>query len=267
MTTGSVAPSLRGDRLVVGASFVALVTASLCVGIDSYTDEAPVARAAVPLAVIAEQSRVELAAADYNRDRQCLAEAMYHEARSEGAEGQKAVAEVIFHRVRSRLYPNSVCDVVYEGLDRGDQLCQFSYACNGSLDKPVEPEAWSRSYALASRILSGVERLGDTTGRAIAYHTVDVSPEWAPRMLRTAQVGNHVFYRFAPVIQVAENAEETRPRSGALMADGSIVPYDVTLLPASSLEIKTDIEVDSAVRESAGGDVVDAALSDASHGL
>lgn len=254
MTTGKVAPCLRADRGIVGASFVVLLTASVCVGVDSYTDNLPPsavadAGASTPPA----QSPIQHAAAQFGEDQYCLAEAMYYEARSEGAVGEKAVAEVIFQRVRSRLFPNSICDVVHEGTDRGDLLCQFSYACNGSMDKPIQPAAWDRSYQLAARIMTGAERIGGETGRAIAYHTVDVYPDWAPNMLRTRQIGNHIFYRFAPLRRVSEDSNEVTPRSGVLMPDGTIVPYaeavpqNPTVLPASSLEIKSEVEVDGTV--------------------
>lgn len=254
MTTGKVAPCLRADRGIVGASFMVLFSASVCIGIDTYTDGlAPLASAGESTGASAVHSPLELAAAQFNEDQYCLAEAMYHEARSEGAMGEKAVAEVIFQRVRSRLFPNSVCGVVYEGTDRGDLLCQFSYACDGSRDKPLQEEAWDRSYQLAARIMSGAESVGGQTGRAIAYHTVDVYPAWAPNMVRTGQVGSHIFYRFAPLMQISEDSEERAPRPGVLMPDGTILPYaeavpqDPTLVPASSLKIETEIEVDGAV--------------------
>ena len=44
---------------------------------------------------------------------QCLAEAIYHEARGEDVYGQFAVAEVILNRVDLPNYPNSVCGVVH----------------------------------------------------------------------------------------------------------------------------------------------------------
>src|SRR4051812_2158902 len=50
----------------------------------------------------------------------CLVEAIYFEARDQSLLGQAAVASVIMNRVRSPLYPNSVCAVVWQ--DR-----QFSY--------------------------------------------------------------------------------------------------------------------------------------------
>ena len=252
MTTGIVAACLRADRVIVGAAFVAIATASATVAIDRYTDDiAAIAageifapRAAAPSSRV--ESPVELAAAQFGRDQYCLAEAMYHEARSEGVQGEKAVAEVILQRVRSRHYPNTICGVVYEGTQRGDRLCQFSYACDGSMGKAIEPGAWERSRRLASRIMAGTTKLVGQTNRAIAYHTVEVLPVWASGMLRTGQIGNHIFYRRAPLVRAGAEAEPAL-RSGMPRPDRMTVSFDPTLIPATSLEIKTKIEIDGAV--------------------
>ena len=60
-------------------------------------------------------------------DQQCLAEAMYYEARGEGRGGQMAVAEVVIRRTKTNGYPRSVCGVVYQGNPPGrrDQLPVF----------------------------------------------------------------------------------------------------------------------------------------------
>jgi hypothetical protein len=71
---------------------------------------------------------------------------------------------------------------------------------------------------LAQKIVAGSVRLTGQTGRAIAYHNVDVTPAWAETMLRTVQIGNHVFYRRDPSIQARlvqtqadENARQGLP--------------------------------------------------------
>jgi len=125
----------------------------------------------------------------------CLAEVMYFEARSEGEEGQRAVAEVILHRLDGGEHGKSICAVVYEGA--GQTFCQFTFVCDGSLDKPREPEAWRQAQVLAARMLSGEVPSNVETGDATYYHTVDVHPTWAPRMARVAQIGRHIFYRAA----------------------------------------------------------------------
>jgi spore germination cell wall hydrolase CwlJ-like protein len=121
---------------------------------------------------------------------------LYYEARGEGADGQKAIAEVVFHRMNHGNYGHSICAVVYEGA--GHQGCQFSFTCNGELTRGKEQDAWRESEQLAARILTGEVRLRDTTGGATNYHAVSVNPEWADTLERTTQIGNHIFYRGIP---------------------------------------------------------------------
>lgn len=45
---------------------------------------------------------------------QCLAEAMYFEARGEGVTGQEAVALVTLNRTKTPGFPKTVCGVVYQ---------------------------------------------------------------------------------------------------------------------------------------------------------
>ncbi|MDZ4373222.1 MAG: cell wall hydrolase [Phenylobacterium sp.] len=127
-------------------------------------------------------------------DLECLTSAVYYEARGESPRGQAAVAQVVLNRVKHRAYPASVCGVVYQGANR--KGCQFSFACDGSMRKRREPLAWDRARDVASRALAGVARAD--IGGATHFHTTSVSPFWAPQMLRVANVGTHVFYRFAP---------------------------------------------------------------------
>jgi len=123
----------------------------------------------------------------------CLAEAIYYEARGEGAAGEKAVAEVVLNRLHSGAYGHSICQVVYEGAPRLG--CQFSFACDGSRYKSRSPADWRSAERLAARILTGEEMLTNATGEAINYHAVQVSPVWSKRLIPTAQIGNHMFYR------------------------------------------------------------------------
>ena len=128
-------------------------------------------------------------------EQQCLAEAVYYEARSETRSGQKAVAEVVMNRVTSKHFPNSVCDVVYQGSERRTG-CQFSFTCDGSMDINAYGKAWDRSIDVAEFMLSGGHV--PMTDRSTHYHTLEVDPVWSGTMRMTRRVGSHVFYRFAP---------------------------------------------------------------------
>jgi spore germination cell wall hydrolase CwlJ-like protein len=87
----------------------------------------------------------------------------------------------------------SICAVVYEGSDR--KVCQFSFTCNGDLNRSREAHAWQEAEEMAARILTGEERLRNATGGATNYHAVYVKPYWAPTLTRTVRIGKHIFYR------------------------------------------------------------------------
>jgi hypothetical protein len=127
------------------------------------------------------------------RDLDCLTDAVYYEARGETARGQQAVATVVLNRVKNPSFPKTVCGVVFQRASGG---CQFSFACDGSMRRGREADAWTDARHVAARALSGYV-LRDI-GSATHFHTMDVAPGWGPKMLRVAQIGLHVFYRFNP---------------------------------------------------------------------
>jgi spore germination cell wall hydrolase CwlJ-like protein len=132
-------------------------------------------------------------ALESSRELECLSEAVYYEARGETPSGQAAVAQVVLNRVRHPSFPKSICGVVFQGAYKRVG-CQFSFACDGSMRRGREPGAWKRAQKVASRALSGAV-MGEV-GAATHFHTTGVAPGWGPRLLRVAQVGMHVFYRF-----------------------------------------------------------------------
>jgi spore germination cell wall hydrolase CwlJ-like protein len=154
---------------------------------------APSPAATLPVLVNAPTPR-ELAVAKILTEQNCLAEAMYYEARGEGVEGQEAIAEVIFNRMHSAGYPRSICGVVYEGAELAHG-CQFSFTCDGERDHSKSFGPWLRARVLAARILAGYVQLGNTTGGATSFHASEVAPDWADQMNPTVQIGNHLFYR------------------------------------------------------------------------
>lgn len=122
----------------------------------------------------------------------CLTEALYFEARGETLRGQIAVAEVILNRVDSRRYPDSVCGVVQQGQHRRN-ACQFSYNCDGRKNRISEGESFTKLGKLAYVMLNGAER--QLTGDAQYYHNTTVRPRWTRKLVKTARIGRHVFYR------------------------------------------------------------------------
>ena len=132
-------------------------------------------------------------ALDASRDLECLTQAVYYEARGEGRDGMKAVAQVVLNRVRHRAFPNSVCAVVFQGAGRRTG-CQFSFTCDGSMRGRVNRAAWNRARDIASSALSGSVYAG--VGNATHFHTTRVSPQWRHSLVRVSQVGDHLFYRF-----------------------------------------------------------------------
>ena len=99
--------------------------------------------ASLPSAALASSAEVAepfVASRDsgtFERSLECLSQAIYYEARSQSDDGQRAVAQVVLNRVRHPAFPKTVCGVVYEGVGG---VCQFSFACDGSLGRPPEGE-------------------------------------------------------------------------------------------------------------------------------
>lgn len=126
----------------------------------------------------------------------CLAEAIYFEARSEPELGQTAVAQVVMNRVASRLYPNSICGVVYQNRHR-HLACQFTFACEGRSLRIREPAPWRRAERLAQEVVSGTSFI-ESVGLATHYHADYVNPRWARALLRRDKIGRHIFYQLRP---------------------------------------------------------------------
>jgi len=180
---------------------------------------------AAPLRPILTDARPNApAAAGRTRDLDCLAEAVYYEARGEDARGQAAVAQVVLNRVKHPAFPKTVCGVVFQGV--GQHGCQFSFACDGSMHGRREASAWSRARRIAARALSGVALA--EVGSATHFHTTGVDPAWGGQMRRVAQVGMHVFYRFAP----RPAGGEISPVQRAVLTAGPAPAGDFSVLPA-----------------------------------
>lgn len=133
-------------------------------------------------------------AEDALRASSCLTAALYYEAGNEPEEGLRAVAQVVLNRVRSPAYPNTVCGVVYQGTERNDTLCQFTFGCDGSMARIPSSAAWARANRIAREALTG--SVYAPVGLSTFYHTRAVNPGWNRRLTPTAIVGAHIFYRW-----------------------------------------------------------------------
>jgi spore germination cell wall hydrolase CwlJ-like protein len=132
------------------------------------------------------QRRVQLA------EENCLARAIYFEARSESELGQVAVAKVILNRVKDPEYPKTICGVVYQGSGRRNS-CQFSFACDGLPDDVKSAASWSQAKRLAKKVIAGDAKVAALT-TATNYHADYVKPKWAKSMKRLVKIGRHIFY-------------------------------------------------------------------------
>ena len=123
----------------------------------------------------------------------CLSQAIYYEAGNESDDGQRGVAQVVLNRVRHPAFPASVCGVVYQGSTRPTG-CQFTFTCDGSLDRRPGLAGWDRARRTAAAALSG--SVAGSVGYATHYHANYVLPTWASTLAKTDVIGAHLFYRW-----------------------------------------------------------------------
>ena len=147
----------------------------------------PIAR---PHARYASASGRPLAGAGTD-DLTCLTQAVYYESRGEPLAGQEGVAQVVMNRTHSTRYPGSVCGVVFQRSGGG--TCQFTFACDGSMDRLIQPTAWDKAKSVASQALGGFVYKPLET--ATHYHASWMTPYWAPTLTRVQQIGGQIFYQ------------------------------------------------------------------------
>lgn len=125
------------------------------------------------------------------QERECLARAIYFEARSEPRDAQIAVAQVVLNRAASGLWPASICGVVRQGAKRGG-TCQLPFSClpDGA---PVAGRSWDRSMAIAEDMIAGRLWLPELA-TADHFHRLDQKPAWRIKLSPVKKIGQHVFY-------------------------------------------------------------------------
>ena len=130
---------------------------------------------------------------------ECLSKNIYFEASTESTAGKIAVGQVVLNRKDSISFPNTVCDVVYEGKHYKSGFpvrdrCQFSWYCDGKHDRPFRGKLWENSVELAKFLLESND-LVDITDGATFYHADYISaPRWASAKIKTVTIDRHIFY-------------------------------------------------------------------------
>ncbi|QTC92323.1 cell wall hydrolase [Brevundimonas goettingensis] len=181
----------------------------------------------------------------YSRAVDCMTAAIYYEAGNETPQGQAAVAQVVLNRMRHPAYPNTICGVIFQGQERSTG-CQFSFTCDGAMNRPPNPESWARAKAVATAALNG--SVAAEVGMATHYHADYVSPYWAERLVKLRKIGVHIFYRWTGAW--GQRFSFTRQHTGeepviAKMAlvttplDALEVPVDPNLVPEPQIEVDT----------------------------
>ena len=165
--------------------------------IAPYQPMAPHAQLPLPTGLSIGPVARPLMAAGSSTDRyrasQCLALAAYYEAASEGDNGMRAVAQVVLNRVSHPAWPGSVCGVVFQGSERATG-CQFSFTCDGSMQRKPSAAGMMRARRVADAALGGY--VFAPVGLATHYHTLAVHPYWASSLEQLTDIGFHRFYRW-----------------------------------------------------------------------
>ncbi|MDX3908687.1 MAG: cell wall hydrolase [Sphingobium sp.] len=186
-------------------------------------------------------------ALDQYRATNCLTSAIYYEAGNEPEDGQRAVAQVVLNRMRHPAWPHSVCAVVYQGSERADTRCQFTFSCDGAMARVPASASWARARRVATEALAG--SVFAPVGLATHYHTLAVHPHWAGSLTPVAVVGAHIFYRlrgdagspraFSATytgleLQTGPSPRTATPDKGILPPIAPIITFSSTTSPVSS---------------------------------
>ena len=127
------------------------------------------------------------AGAPLSDEANCVAVAVYHEARGESLEGQLAVAQVIKNRAASGQYPADWCGVV-------KQPWQFSFVRHGQFPSvDVNSDAWRKAVGITR--LAVANAVPSVPKDCLWYHANYVAPRWSNNLQRVQRIGAHIFYR------------------------------------------------------------------------
>lgn len=137
---------------------------------------------------------------EYQKERECLAQNIYHEAMGESELGQRAVAYATINRTKDDRYATTICEVIHQAVldKKGNPVrnkCQYSWYCDGKSDEIEDQEAYDRALAVATIVINTYGNSFDPTMGATMYHTEDVKPNWRKSFSKTTEIENHIFYK------------------------------------------------------------------------
>lgn len=164
----------------------------LLTGSDAQSRNARIPLASEQTRLLAAYAPIASGKPSYSTALRCMTQAIYYEAANETRDGKRAVAQVVLNRMRHPAFPNSVCGVVYQGVN--DRVCQFSFTCDGALLRAPLERQWQESAGVARKALGGDQLR--SVGTATHYHANYVVPRWAYTLTKLEVVGTHIFYRF-----------------------------------------------------------------------
>ncbi len=121
-------------------------------------------------------------------DDQCMALAVFKEARGESLLGQAAVVKTILNRVEHR-FASSACGVVFQ---RTRKVCQFSWAC----EKPNRYDAsLFQPYLEVVRMVKSGTFDMLLSDRILFFHSRRLRNQWRYPLITV--IGNHKFFGIA----------------------------------------------------------------------
>jgi N-acetylmuramoyl-L-alanine amidase len=145
-------------------------------------DAAPAVQPDAPLDVRVAAEGQNVASLD--SELECMAKVVHHEAANQSLQGQLAVAQLILNRVRSPLFPKTICGVV-------NQPGQFF--STRAWPAPVHSPRWHTSVAIAR--IAREANMPEIAPGALFYHAAFVTPSWSKRRVKVGRIGENVFYR------------------------------------------------------------------------
>lgn len=125
---------------------------------------------------------------------ECLAQNIYFESAHESQKGQIAVGMVTMNRVKSGIFPDTICGVVKQ---KTQSTCQFSWICEGKFDVKslthFNHSLYNSIRELAVYVYANHDKIEDPSRGALFYHADYVHPHWK-NVTYLTQIGRHKFY-------------------------------------------------------------------------